>query len=82
MDNARRRLERLERLGDAAGGVPCEGCGHVPGEPPKDIEVEWPGLDAEGPTEPVDPEYCGSCGTQLVYVVTWANLPGPGGGHS
>ena len=62
------RLARLE----ARNSPPCEECGHGPGEPVEGYDVEWTDLKE---SEPVEPEFCEACGRQLVYVVTWADIP-------
>ena len=63
-----KRLERLE----AAHSPPCEECGHARGAPGERFSVEW----AKEPD--AAPEFCGKCGRQLVYVVTWGDEPGEG----
>ena len=63
-----KRLERLE----ASHSPPCEECGHALGAPVEGFSVEW----AKEPD--AEPEFCGKCGQQLVYVVTWGDEPGEG----
>ncbi len=62
------RVRRLE--GDAAGREPCEECENVlPGEP-VEYDVEWDDHGTHG-----EPEFCSGCGRQLVFIVTWPDVP-------
>lgn len=70
MDGMGRRLARLE----ASHSPPCEECGRAPNAPVEGYAVEW----ANSEETPTEPELCGKCGQQLVYVVTWGDHPGEG----
>ncbi len=68
MTGLERRLQKLEE--DVGSGEPCPECGHIAGKPTSDtlnFEVFW---DYTGEEEPED-EFCGTCGTQLVFNVAW-----------
>ena len=77
MAGLNRRLCLLEASRD---GGECPECGLAPGAPFEGYSVEWHD-DPEDP-DPVGPEWCGSCGRQLVYVVGWRDIgpedPGEG----
>jgi hypothetical protein len=68
MSGLERRLKKLEE--DTGQGEPCPECGHVAGKPTTDtldFEVYW---DYTAEEESED-EFCSTCGTQLVFNVTW-----------
>lgn len=65
-----RRLAHLEGSARRSQARPCVECGHGPGETFEDLEVEW----SDRPCD-AEPEFCGTCGRQLVYVVTWGDIP-------
>lgn len=74
-----RRLRCLESVSGA-----CPECGHSPGVV-EAYEVIWD--DSEDSGE-VEEEYCGACGRQTAFVVTWDDLEPdgtpsgiPGGGR-
>ena len=67
-----RRLGRLEASPRGA----CPKCGLTPGEHPRDYEVLW---DDTGEAEPVEPEFCGTCGRQTSFVVRVVYGDGYGG---
>lgn len=69
-----RRVIALERRRGT-----CPECGG--GARPAAFDVEW--LDHED-DEPVEPEFCETCGRQITFVVTWNDIepdgrPGEGG---
>lgn len=72
----RGRVKRLEREARVA---PCEECGFDGDLTKMELEVIWNDLDSdtEDPQdgEPMEPEFCGTCGHQLVYVVRWLDIP-------
>ena len=73
----RDKLKRLEREARVA---PCEECGFDGDLSKVEIEVTWNDLDClEDPRNggPMEPEFCGTCGHQLVYVVRWLDIPDP-----
>jgi hypothetical protein len=77
----RRRLRRLEE--ETGSGVPCEQCGHVPGEPiggRVEYEIYWPDMLELSDIEDPGPELCPACGRRLVFTVEWLDLPIQGGG--
>ena len=49
----------------------AEGSPNVPGEP-VEYEVEWIDHGAHDG----EPEFCSGCGHQLVFIVTWDDVPG------
>jgi hypothetical protein len=55
------------------GGAPCEECGFGAG--PSEYEVVW--HDAESKDAPAGPKWCGACGRQVEFVVTWGDIPDP-----
>jgi hypothetical protein len=66
-----RRLKKLEVA--RATGRPCPECGWSvgndrPGDEPAEVEVTW--VD-DGSFK--DPEFCETCGRQLVFIVTWGD---------
>jgi hypothetical protein len=64
MRDLKRRLKRLEEgTGQAES---CPECGHASGEP-IEYDVTW--IDDGGKLE--EPQFCQTCGEQLVYVVRW-----------
>jgi hypothetical protein len=63
-----RRIKRLEGEGERT--VPCPECGYAPGVPVK-YEVEW----IYDRSEYDEPEFCGTCGEQLLYILTWGDEP-------
>ncbi len=74
-----RRLRCLESVSGA-----CPECGHSKGVP-DDYEVIWDASEDSGEAEE---EYCGACGRQTAFVVTWDDLESdgtpsgiPGGGR-
>jgi hypothetical protein len=72
-----RRLNRLEASGK---GGTCPECGYGAGEPFEPDEVLW---HDEEDAAAVEPEWCGSCGSQLVYVIGWRDIgPDEAGGVS
>jgi hypothetical protein len=68
-----RRLRALEEALDVR---VCPECGFGPGTEPEEIEIEWID-DPEDDRGAVEPEFCGSCGQQLVWVITWGNNDEP-----
>ena len=70
-----RRLGRLEALRSEAGE--CTECGLSPGAPLVDYEVLW---DDARDAEPVEPEFCGTCGRQTSFVVRVVYGDAEGGG--
>lgn len=80
-----RGLERrIGKLEDSRRGGPCEECGFDGDLSKAELEVTWKDVDAledgQGryPEPDPQPEWCGTCGHQTVYVVTWADLPDEG----
>ena len=63
------RARRVSRLEDGR-QVPCEECGFEGAW--SDVEVVW--VDP-GASDPADLKRCGTCDTQLEYIVTWADIP-------
>ena len=53
---------------------PCPECGWGGDWSKVEFVVEWEDLDDEGPSAPAEPKWCETCGHQLEYVVTWADL--------
>lgn len=73
----RDRVKRLER---EVRVEPCEECGFDGDWSKLELEVTWNDLDSlEDPQNdaPTEPEFCGTCGHQLVYIVRWLDLPDP-----
>ncbi len=74
MGQIERRLRVLEGFINPR---PCSECGWMPGElpGPGQLVVEWHD-DPDDPVyqDPCEEEYCGMCGTQLVYVIRWLDL--------
>lgn len=72
MGSFHRRLSSLERRR----GI-CPECGG--GARPAEYVVEW---DDEPGQESQEPEYCGMCGRQTTFIVTWLDVapdvPGEG----
>ncbi len=73
-----RRLERLRSMSEVrsmsegVGSEACEECGHgLPG--PVHYEVSWEhdGSLCERSEPDPAPEFCGTCGRQIVYEVRW-----------
>jgi hypothetical protein len=78
----RRRLRSLEHRS----GSKCPECGLSPDAPAEDYEVRWhdtEGADPEG-ADPTPPEFCETCGRQVVFVGGWGNIEpiGTGEGRS
>ncbi|MDP9438410.1 MAG: hypothetical protein M3P49_06670 [Actinomycetota bacterium] len=71
-----RRLRLLETVSSPDA---CEECGLAPEAPFVPDEVTW---HDEEDAPPVAPEWCGTCGRQVVYVVGWRDIgpEDPGGG--
>lgn len=67
------RLRRLEN----GHPEPCEECGWAGDRFNVDLVVTWE--DMEPDPDDSGPEWCGTCGHQLTYVVTWAGIPEPKG---
>jgi hypothetical protein len=63
-----RRIKRLE--GERGRTTPCPECGYAPGAP-VEYEYEW----IYDRSEYEGPEFCGTCGEQLLYIVTWGDEP-------
>jgi hypothetical protein len=61
------RSRRVRRLEDGR-GAPCGECGFGVG--PLEYEVLWYDHD-----EPAEPKWCGACGRQYEFVVTWGDIP-------
>ncbi len=59
-----RRVSSLERKRRR-----CQECGA--GRSPTEYAVVWD--DSEN-QEPGEPEYCETCGRQIVYIVTWNDI--------
>lgn len=67
------RLRRLEN-----GHLePCEECGWTCDWSNVELVVTWGDVDPD--QDESGPEWCGTCGHQITYVVTWADLPEPKG---
>jgi hypothetical protein len=69
---------RVTRLEDGR-EEPCEGCGWDGDWSNTEIVVTWGNVDPDTDPDDSRPEWCGTCGHQLTYVVTWADLPDPKG---
>ena len=65
--------KRLRDLETSTGGQACEEWGDGGGVPAS-WEVVW--VD---PEEPAEPKWCGACGRQYAFVVTWGDIPDPRG---
>ena len=68
------RVRRLEN----SRVEPCEECGFDGDWSNIEIVVEWDAvaaLEAPAKKRVPWPMYCGTCGHQLEYVVTWQDLP-------
>ncbi|MDP9437912.1 MAG: hypothetical protein M3P49_04085 [Actinomycetota bacterium] len=63
-----RRLQLLETVSSPGA---CEECGLAPGAPFTDYSVDW--QDSED-APPFAPEWCSTCGRQVVYVVGWRDI--------
>jgi hypothetical protein len=73
---------RVRRLENGRVG-PCEECGFDGDFSNVEIVVEWDDIDAleaSAKKDPPEPKFCGTCGHQLEYVVTWGDLPPEQGG--
>jgi uncharacterized OB-fold protein len=76
-----RRLRLLEE--HTGSGVPCEQCGHVPGEPiggRVEFLIHWPDMPELSDIEDPGPEVCPTCGRRLVFTVEWRDALSRGEG--
>jgi hypothetical protein len=64
--------DRLRKLESDFGRRECEECGYGREWSEGDYEVVWE--DLEGP-EDKQPEFCEARGRQLVFIVTWGDIP-------
>ena len=70
-----RRIRGLEAVYN---DEPCPACGWDGDWSKIEFVVDWDDMDRDdgGQDDPVGPRWCETCGHQLEYVVTWADLDG------